>query len=325
MAVFTELSLTDAQRMATSHGLGHVIAIVPIAAGSVNSNFFLDCAEGRYFARIYEEQGVEGVQYEWSLLDHLHGAGLPVPRRIPGPAPGELSVAGKPTAVFELVHGSESCQAGVSVARARAVGKALGLAHRAAGDFPWRRQGRFTLGDVRQRLEVARQAALADPRYRELLEVERRLTSVLDEVESSWPEALPKGVIHGDLFRDNVRWEGERIVALIDWESASDGLYVYDVMVTVLAWCYGDVFEWELARALLRGYQSARPLIPAELTGLRTAALAATVRFTTTRITDFYLRQASGERVYKDYRRFLARLEAISAFEAEELARKLLE
>jgi len=316
MAVFTELSLGMAQHLGRLHSLPPIVRVVPVAAGSVNSNFFIDSHDSRWFVRVYEEQGVEGVAYEWALLSHLAEAALPVPRRVPGSEPGEARVGGKPAAVFDLVGGTESCQAGVTPARAEAVGALLAQAHLAAADFPWRRQGRFGLRDISVRLDTVE--AVGDAAL-----PLARLRAVLEEVDAPWPGHVPLGVIHGDLFRDNVRWDGDRIVALIDWESASDGVLVYDLAVTVLAWCYGADMSWDLARAMLRGYGAVRPVTDPEWAAFRKAALTAALRFTATRITDFTLRRGSGDFVFKDYRRFLARLEVVSALSPDDLARRL--
>lgn len=325
MAVFTDLTLEDADRITRAHGLGAAERVTPIPAGSVNSNFFVDSEMGRRFVRIYEEQGEDGVAYEWALVDHLAAAGIPVPARVAGPGPGELRVAGKPVGVFEIVGGEESCQAAVGPARAAGVGRMLARVHAAVRSFPHRRAGRFTLGDVAARLE-----GIAPQSDEELAATLRQLRQRLAEVREGWPPGLPEGVIHGDLFRDNVRWaarEGQgadRIVALIDWESASDGALVYDLMVCVLAWCFAGRFDWELARAMARAYEAERPLEPAERKALRLAGMAAAVRFTTTRITDFQLREGIGERVHKDYRRFRDRLEALAALAPEAVAERLL-
>lgn len=321
MAVFTPLSLEDAQRLADAHHLGQAHHVEPIPAGSVNSNFFLDTDHGRFFARIYEEQEHEGVAYEWALLDHLAARDLPVPRRVPGPAPGQVRVAGKPTGLFEQVTGRESCQSAVTPERAAAVGAGLARCHVATADFGWRREGRFGPADIRRRLD----GVLASTHRPDLLSAAARLQEALDETHAVWPSELPTGVIHGDLFRDNVRWDGDRIVALIDWESASDGPYAFDLMVCVLAWCYGDDFDWGLARSLVHGYTATRPLTDGERGALRAAGMRAAARFAATRITDFELRSgAVGERTYKDFRRFMARLATLRSMDTEALAERLL-
>lgn len=316
MAVFTAVSLDDAARVCAACGLGRCLGLEGIAAGTVNTNYFVDTDSGRKFLRVYEEQGAEGVEYETALLEHLAAAGLEVPRRLPGPP---LEIAGKPVGLFALVPGIESCQRAVTEVRMARVGAWLARAHLALDRFGRRRAGRFTVADVGRRLE-----SVAGELRAELVPVVARLREVLAVVQREWPAGAPSGVIHGDLFRDNVRWEGDDIVAVIDWESASDGLRVYDVMVTVLAWSFDDAMRWDLARALLQGYDAVRPLSPVERRALRTAGLAAAARFTTTRITDIELRPAVGPRVYKDYRRFLARLETIAALGADDLEAMLL-
>jgi homoserine kinase type II len=122
--------------------------------------------------------------------------------------------------------------------------------------------------------------------------------------------ALPAGVVHGDLFPDNVLFDGERLVALLDFEQASDGAFAYDLAVSLCAWCYADDFVPERARALRAGYEEVRPLEPAERELLWVEARAAATRFTVTRLTDVYLNAAATPlvRATKDFRRYHARL-----------------
>lgn len=313
MAVYTQLTSADASTLARAHGLPEPLATIPIAAGSVNTNYFLVLPQGRVFARVYEEQDASGVAYEWALLDHLVAAGVPVPRRIEGPGPGELRVGGKPTALFEEVFGRELKQREITPAVAEEVGRSLGAVHRSVADFGWRREGRFRRADLRGRLDRA--ASHGRP---ELEATIARLRALLDELDATEPTELPRGVTHGDLFRDNVRFEGDRVVALLDWESAADGVFLYDLAVTLLAFCCGEALDDRLMRAMVYGYGQERALLDSEWRALRYQLRAAAARFTTTRITDFYLREEGvGERVMRDYRRFLARLETVTARSAE--------
>lgn len=312
MAVLTPLALDEAQRVAHAHGLS-CDALTPIAAGSVNSNFVIE-GSTRAFLRIYEEQSVDGVAYEWALLDHLSAAGVPTARRLGAVAPGEVRVAGKCTAVFEWAAGEMSCQRAFGAERARALGIAVARAHRAGADFGWRRRGRFRRADV-----VARMRAI--PRDAELTPVLERLERTRVEVDARWPRDLPSGVVHGDLFRDNLLWDGERVAAIIDWESASDHFFMYDLAVTVLAWCMGDALDWELARTLVAGYRSEREPSEAEWAAFGVLARSAALRFSVTRITDFHLRW--GAEAPKDYRRFVARLDALEQLSNDALRERV--
>ena len=147
------------------------------------------------------------------------------------------------------------------------------------------------------------------------------MAPVLGKELTRWTDAriagVPEGVIHGDLFRDNVLWratEGEgydEIAALLDFESASDGRFVYDLAVTVLAWSMGDELDVDLATAIVRGYERGRPLEEIERRAFRAELAIAALRFTTTRITDYAMRSGGGARVIKDWRRFYRRFQAV--------------
>lgn len=304
MATFTPLSLADGARIAREHGLGSCLEVLPVAAGTVNSNYFLETERGRVFVRLYEQQEVDGVRYEWALLEHLVARGVPVPPRVRGPEPGALRVAGRPVAVFECVEGRDLCQALVTKERLRRVGAALARASRAGEDFPIRREGRFTFADIVRLLDQA--SAAGRP---ELSACIARLRALHAELSASAPD-LPRGVTHGDLFRDNVLWRGDELVALLDWESASDGIVIYDLAVTLLAWCCGDTLDWSLARALVDGYRSERMVTDAEWEGLHWAMRAACLRFATTRLIDVYLKGVYPAS-YKSYTRFVLRLDAV--------------
>jgi homoserine kinase type II len=320
VATFTHLDSADATRIARAHGLGNCHGVLPITAGTVNSNYFLDTDDGRVFVRLYEQQESEGVAYEWLLLSHLAARGVPLPARVEGPAAGQLRAGGRPVAVFRRVEGEDLCQARVDATRTRAVGAVLARANLAGQDFTPVREGRFRLSDMLRLLDAAAEAGRA-----ELSTPLARLRALGDELDGALARelrALPSGVIHGDLFRDNVLWQGGTIVALLDWESASHGTLVYDLAVTLLAWCCGDRLDWQLARAMVDGYRSVRELSANEWTGLWWSMRLACLRFATTRITDVFLKggYAPG---YKDYRRFLQRLDAVEAFTPDALAQEL--
>ena len=209
-------------------------------------------------------------------------------------------------AVFPWKPGEILCQARVTPRIARIVGEKLAEVHRATAKFDESRPGRFRIEDLRVRLE--RIAGASDPALRAMAPL---IAERLDRAERARDPDLPRGIIHGDLFRDNVLWENGELSALLDFESACDGSWVYDLMVTVLAWCYGSDLDEQLVRAMFAGYRGVRALSSAELAALSTEGRIAALRFTVTRITDFAMRQGVGDRVVKDYRRFWARHERL--------------
>jgi homoserine kinase type II len=289
----------------------------------VNSSYEVRFSSARLFLRLYEEQDLQGAEAEARRLAHLASKGVSTPAPLPRKDGAFVGVlAHRPAALFPWCSGDMRCLRCVTHADGGRVGRALGELHQAGRDAP-RETGRFEPKNLRDRLDHI--ASSNDSVLAGLsVELRRRL--------EAWTEKrtlkLPRGLIHGDLFRDNVLWtEAGEIAALLDFESASDGVLAYDLMVTILAWSFKDGFDASVARAIADGYQSVRPLSDAECGGLLAEGAIAALRFTITRITDEAMRARQlgrPPRSDKDYRRFLSRLDHLEALGKEGVARLLL-
>jgi homoserine kinase type II len=315
MAILTPVSEAQATAfLADYEGMGPLRAVVGIPLGTVNSSFALDLDRpggqkgARWFLRVYEEQDRAGALAEADLLAGLSDRGVSTPaplRRRDGGLVGELS--GKPAALFPWRDGQMRCLAGVTPADAHKVGRALASIHLAGSGAPLR-AGRFRPEDLRVRLD--RIARCPEP---SLSALAAPLRARLDAIVATRDPSLPTGLVHGDLFRDNVLWgvgPDAEIAALLDFESACEGTFAFDLMVTVLAWCFRETLEPALARAMAAGYVAVRPLAKAEVAGLSAEGRLAALRFTITRITDDAMRAIElgvAPRRDKDWRRFAAR------------------
>jgi homoserine kinase type II len=309
MALLTPLSLEQARPLARAYGL-ELRSFEPLSLGSVNSNFLATANDGaRYFARLYEEQGEAGARSEFSLLAALAAGGVPVAAPLPLATPELPSHAGKPFGIFPFIEGESLCLARVDAASCRTLGAALARVHEASGRVAQLGPGRFAPSDMLERLARVERAGAPEALLRDV----ERARGLYARLGAARDFALPSGIVHGDLFRDNVLWQGPEIVALLDFESAFHGPFIYDLLVTIAAWCYRSSFELAQARALVEGYESVRALEAAERRAIRNEGALACLRFVTSRITDFELRSAPGSAPARDYRRFLARLEAIEA------------
>lgn len=309
MALLTELSLANAAPLVREFGL-ELKTVEPLTAGSVNSNFRLMDAAGRvYFARLYEEQDHEGALREHALVAALDEAGLPVVRALKTRDGGSLaSFHGKAFAVFPWREGEILCQGRVSAEACRKLGVALAGVHLCSPRAPTLPEGRFRIPDLRERLKRVEVSGRAS-----LLPSVVAIRARLDHYEVHRAANLARGICHGDLFRDNVLWQGAELSALLDFESACNNHFAYDLMVTVLAWCYGNEFDTRLVQALFDGYRSVRPVPAAEMAALPAEGAIACLRFASTRLTDFSLRVPEGVLPVRDFRRFLARMAAIEA------------
>lgn len=306
MAIRTLLAFDDIAPCLEAIGRDPMgLTLTPVQAGTVNTSYAVTLASGeRIFLRLYEQQDVEGARAEATLLATLAERGVPTPRPIMRTDHDAVTVCrGKALVAFPFLEGETTSQAAVTVAHTRAVGAALARLHASVDglDAPHGRFERETLLQLAERFRSHPSCSVREVAPFLVHELSR------DDGAAVRDRSLPGGLIHGDLFRDNVLFVGERLTALLDFESAQRGTFAYDLAVVFLAWCYGGAFEWPLARALVAGYESVRPLQESEWAGFFAEARFACLRFTTTRIAD------DTWRVGKLYRRFLARLTALSA------------
>jgi homoserine kinase type II len=340
MAVLTAITEDEARALVAAYGLDGLRAIDGIPAGSVNSNFALHVAAppsglspgsrtqaapndkspetARFFLRIYEEQDKPGAERETAMLEHLAKAGVPTPAPLRRTDGSFVSiVSDKPAALFPWRDGQMRCQAGVTREDAKLVGAALARVHLAGADLVAHR-GRFEFEHLMVRLDqIARSGSV---RFERLVP---SLRAALERAHQERDSGIPTGLIHSDLFRDNVLWDASgRVAALLDFESACRGTFAYDLMVCVLSWCVGDDLDAHLAQAMREGYEEVRPLSEPELGGLLAEGSFAALRFAITRITDYALREgAEGPRVVKDWRRFLIRFEKLQGLGKDGLLR----
>ena len=316
MATFTRLDDRDFAALGGTFELGAIQAWRPIAAGTINSNFEIHAGAGRFFVRVNEGKSEADVAWEAALVADLAAAGVSTP-------PARLTRDGDPFArhpvgdtvrlisVFPWIDGHHLGAGEVTPAATAAVGTALARLHLASAAIPpaRHRAGRYTYGHIK-----ARFASFAESRDPSLAHAIALIADEIAELDAQGAlrAALPRGIIHGDLFRDNVLFDGGRVVAVIDFEQAAAGAFLYDLAVGVNDWCWRDAsFASSLVDAMLAGYQRERPLTDLEQRMFPVEARAAAMRFTVTRITDVHL--AGIEKPDKDFRDYLARLEALRA------------
>lgn len=285
MSVFTTVSFEQLQQWLTAYPLGDLLDLKGIAAGITNTNYFVTTSTGRYVLTIFEEHTAEELPYYLDLMSHLADNGVPCPHpvaNINGQTLSELS--GKPAALVTCLAGRDLEMP--SVTQCAEVGRVLAQMHLAGANF--KGQGRNTR-DAAWRHDTA---AKVLPKLSE--DEEQLLIATLNFQENFNTKALPQGLIHADLFRDNVLFDGDKIGGLIDFYYACDDALLYDVAITVNDWCTAEDGSLDQARAqpLLQAYHQTRPFNKAEDTAWAGMLQIAALRFWLSRLNDYHFPQA---------------------------------
>ncbi len=284
MAVYTDVAADELADFLRTYDIGELLSYKGIAEGVENSNFLLHTTKGSYILTLYEKRvAVDDLPYFLSLMAHLAARGVNCPqpaRNRDGAVYSSLS--GRPAAIINFLEGMWPRKP--NVAHCAGVGEALARMHLAGRDFPMVRKNPLSVAGWRSLFAQA--SARADSVQAGLSVL---LSKELDELARSWPTHLPEGVIHADLFPDNVFFLGDKVSGLIDFPFSCNDILAYDVAICLNAWCFEADHSLNVtkARALLNAYGRARPLSQAELDSLPLLARGAAIRFLLTRLVDW--------------------------------------
>ncbi|MCF3945588.1 homoserine kinase [Acidiphilium sp. AL] len=284
MAVYTEVTDDALAEFLELYEIGRLVAFRGIAEGVENSNFSLRTTDGDFILTLYEKR-VDPADLPWflGLMEHLAAKSLPCPLPVRARDGANLNkLAGKIAAITTFLPGIWPRRP--AVAHCAPLGEALARLHLAGADYAPTRAN--ALGPEGWRPLFARCAGSADTVQAGL---GAALDASLDAILAAWPDNLPRGHIHADLFPDNVFFLDGKISGLIDFYFAATDLYAYDIAVCLNAWCFENDFSFNItkSRALLRGYQSVRPLAEAERATLPVLCQGAAIRFLLTRLYDW--------------------------------------
>jgi homoserine kinase type II len=285
MAVYTDVAADELAEFLKTYEIGELLSYKGIAEGVENSNFLLHTSAGYFILTLYEKRVAKSdLPFFLGLMTHLAARGISCPQPLKNKSGEALSVlAGRPAAIINFLEGVWPRKP--NVAHCAGVGQALAQMHLAGADFPMSRANALSVSGWRPLFEQA--ASRADEVQSGLRDF---IGAELDHLESNiWPKDLPTGVIHADLFPDNVFFLGEKVSGLIDFTFACTDMLAYDVVICLNAWCFESdcSFNVTKARAFLGGYGRTRKLSDAEENALPLLARGAALRFLLTRLVDF--------------------------------------
>jgi homoserine kinase type II len=305
MAVYTEVSDEALAAFLSDYDIGELVAFRGIAEGVENSNFSLRTSAGDFILTLYEKR-VDPAELPWflGLMEHLASRGVVCPRPVHGRDGVALrQLCGRHASVTTFLPGVWPRR--VRQEHCGPVGRALATLHLAGADYaPTRANG---LGPPGWKPLLDRSRDRADEVQTGLVD---ELEAALEQILSCWPDNLPVGHIHADLFPDNVFFLDGQLSGLIDFYFAATDLLAYDVAVCLNAWCFEPDFSFNVtkSRALLLSYDAVRPLSAAERSRLPVLCQGAALRFLLTRLYD-WLNTPSGALVTrKDPMEYIRRL-----------------
>ena len=302
MAVYTEVTETQANGLMQALNLGQLTALRGIVGGIENTNYFANTEQGEYVLTLFERLTHEQLPFYLFLMKHLAEHGIPVPDPASNRDGDVLhTVNGKPAAVVNKLAGKSQLQP--QAVHCAAVGHMLARMHLAGADFnrsqpnlrglPWWNE---TAPVVLPFLDQAQAGLL-----RSELAYQNHIA------HSAAYAALPRGPVHADLFRDNVMFDGEQLTGFFDFYFAGVDTWLFDLAVCLNDWCIdlpSGMHIGERAVAMLQAYNRVRPLSAAERALLPALLRAGALRFWISRLWDYHLPREAAMLTPHDPRHF---------------------
>ena len=284
MAVYTHLSDEEIRKFLTEYDIGQLLNFSGIAEGVENSNFLLTTSRNKYILTLYEKR-VDPLDLPFflKLLSHLASSGLSCPLPVEARDGKALrTLGGKPAAIVTYLQGSWPRQ--TTLDQCKALGSTMAMMHEFGKSFQGIRTNALTLTAWRPLLDSCRL-----PEREVYINLYNELNRELNWLEANWPKSLPSGIIHADLFPDNVFFKDDNLSGIIDFYFACNDFLAYDIAVCINAWCFdeNELFNFKKSSCILSAYNEMRTLSKDEMASLPVLIRGSAIRFLLTRLYDW--------------------------------------
>jgi len=284
MAVYTTVDDIALATFLSAYDLGDILSFAGIAEGVENSNYLLRTTKAHYILTLYEKRvDVDDLPFFMELMTHLASKGMNCPLPVAS-RDGRIlqQLEGRPCAIFSFLDGTSSRYPNRE--KCQALGQSLAEFHLNANSITQSRQNALGPASWKPLLDsVGKRVDEIAPQMQSM--VKDQLNSILD----AWPQNLPRGIIHADLFPNNVLFIGDTLTGVIDFYFACEDILAYDLGICLNSWCFDadGSFNLTKSRSLINGYQAVRPLNEREIAAVPVLAAGSAMRFFLTRLYDW--------------------------------------
>lgn len=306
MAVYTNISLIELNEFLDLYSIGKADDLVGIKSGIENTNYLVKINNQKYILTVFEKRThQDDLPFFFNLMNHLNDSGIKCPQAIKTKDDEYYKLLkGKPASLTSFVDGKILNR--IEPNHCSELGKSMALLHNASSVLNMSRNNQMgfeNFGVLIKKLEE--NMAESDDVPIELIKNEYHF------LNQNISFNLPSGIIHADLFPDNVFFANNSLSGIIDFYFSCNDYYAYEIAICINAWCFeekSNEFNISKAKKLLSSYNGVRELTISEIDSLPLLCRAAALRFLLTRLIDFYQETSSSLLVKKDPTEYLKKL-----------------
>ncbi len=298
MAVFTKLNHSQIENFLSHYSLGNLEDFSEIVEGIENSNYKIICNNKPYILTIFEKRvKEEDLPFFINLKLYLHNHKFKCPKPLEN-KDGKIinTIANKNAVIISFIEGNQIEKP--SINECNEVGKMMGHLHTLTMKFNQKRQNGLDIDEWKRLFQKCE-----NNNTNEFDNLSKDLKDEIDLIEKSWPKNLPSGIVHADLFKDNIFFNNEKITGVIDFYFSCYHFFIYDIAIVINDWCFdksGSIFKKDFFNAIFEGYTSIRKIEESELSSFNLILRAATVRILITRLHDYIFHPSDALVVKKD-------------------------
>ena len=285
MAVFTKLSKTEIENYLSLYDIGSLNQYSEIVEGIENTNYKIICNGTPYILTIFEKRvNEDDLPFFINLKLYLNQNNFKCPRPIQN-RNGEIinSIKNKKAVIISFIEGNKIDKPNIN--ECNEIGKMLGDLHNLTINFNESRQNSLDIKEWKNLLSKCTKNE--DKKFDIIL---KEVENEIDFLESVWPKNIPSGVVHADLFKDNVFFKDEKITGVIDFYFSCYHFFLYDISIVINDWCFdsnGEIFNYEYYKAILNGYNEHKKITQQEIDSFNIILRSAAVRILVTRLHDY--------------------------------------
>ena len=281
MAVFSPVNKEDLLSFLQKYDIGTLEKFEGILEGIENTNYKITTSKDIFILTIFEKRvNTEDLPFFINLQNHLAHKNFKCPQPITNKEGKSINILnGKPAVVISFLHGKKAGEA--TPQHCQQVGSTLSFLHQATKDFKQQRTNGMQQSQWSNLFGECQ--GIKDHPYMDLI---KPIEEELLYLDQHWPRNLPQGIIHADVFQDNVFFKDNNIVGIIDLSNACNDFFCYDLSICINAWCYENRLNIDKMKNLIKGYNSIRKIKIQEIKYLNLFLRASSLRFYLSRLMD---------------------------------------
>ena len=306
MAIYTKINILQANSILKNYNLGKLKKIQGIKKGIENTNYLLITTTGKYILTLFEKRvKTKELPFFMSLMLNLNNKKILCPKPIKNKDNKTLfKIKNKQASICSFVYGKEKINH--TLAECRSIGKNIAILHKAGKKTKLHRTNNLSIKSW-----IALNKSIKIKANKKIPDIYNFINTLLLGLKKKWPSQLPKGIIHGDLFPDNIFFNKKKFAGFIDFYFSCTDFLIYDIAICINAMCFDKKIKFNKlkANALLEGYSSQRKFSKKELAALPHLLLGSSIRFFLTRLHDSINRQKGAIVKIKNPNEFLKRIQ----------------